>query len=149
MIFDSIQNAGLYFKLGDKFEKALQFIVETDFTEVETGRIDIDGDNIFAIVQEYKTKEPEDGKWEAHRNYIDIQYVVSGSEDFGFVNFEYLDIIQPYDEEKDIIFYEGDGDFLQLHEDEFVILFPHEAHMPGLAIEECENVIKVVVKVAV
>lgn len=149
MIFDSIQNAGLYFKLGDKFEKALQFIVETDFTEVETGRIDIDGDNIFAIVQEYKTKEPEDGKWEAHRNYIDIQYVVSGSEDFGFVNFEYLDIIQPYDEEKDIIFYEGDGDFLQLHEDEFVILFPHEAHMPGLAIEDSEKVKKVVVKVAV
>ncbi|MFC2135040.1 YhcH/YjgK/YiaL family protein [Bacteroidota bacterium] len=149
MIFDTISNAEIYYGLGEKFERALNFLKDTDFSNMEACKIDIDGDNMFAMVQEYKTKDPDDGKWEAHRNYIDIQYILSGSEDFGFVNFEYLDILEPYNEETDKALYEGDGDFLQLHEGEFVILFPYEAHMPCLAIEESETVRKVVIKVAV
>ena len=125
MIFDSINNSGIYYGLGEKFERALSFLKDTNFSEVESGRMDIDGDNIFALVQEYKTKDPDDGKWESHRKYIDIHYIISGSEDFGFVNFEYLEVLEPYNEENDVAFYEGDGDFLQLHEGEFVILFPY------------------------
>ena len=149
MIFDSMSNADLYYVLSGKFKKAFNFLQETDFSNMEPCRIEIDGDNIFAMVQEYKTKDPDDGKWEAHKKYIDIQYIISGSEDFGFVNSDYLDILEPYDEEIDKGLYEGDGDFLQLHEGEFVILFPHEAHMPCLAIENNDIVRKVVIKVAV
>ncbi len=148
MIFDEIQNSELYYGLGEKIGKALKFLRESDFSDMEPGRIDIDGDDIFALVQKYSTILPDDGKWEAHRKYIDIQYVAKGSEDFGFVNIEYLDPMSDYDSEKDIQWFEGDGDFLQLHENEFVIVYPHEAHMPKLTIEEQEEVLKVVVKVS-
>jgi len=147
MIYDLIENAHLYYKLGDKFEKALKFLNDTDFDSVEPGRIDIDGDNIFALVQEYNTKDPEEGKWEAHRKYIDIQFVHSGGEDFGFVNVDYLESAGEYNAENDVEFFNGDGDFLQIHDDEFIILFPQDAHMPGLSIEDSEKIKKVVIKV--
>ena len=149
MIFDSIENANIYANLGESFEKALHFLRNNDFAEMEEGRVDIDGDEVFALVQKYKTIDPENGKWEAHRQYADIQFIAKGSEDFGFVNIEYLDAESDYDVDKDIQWFDGDGDFLQLHEDEFVIVFPHEAHMPKLSIETPEDVLKVVVKVAI
>lgn len=149
MVFDSIENMNLYGNLNEGFKKALEFLSDTDFSKMDEGRIDIDGDEVFALVQKYNTIDPEKGKWEAHKRYADIQYVFRGSEDFGFVNIEYLETTSDYDVENDIQWLEGDGDFLQLHEGEFVIVYPHEAHMPRLSIEESEEVIKVVVKVAV
>jgi YhcH/YjgK/YiaL family protein len=149
MIFDSLENADLYLTLGDNFEKAIQFLKSTDFSNMEEGKIEIDGEEIIAFVQKYKTIDPETGRWEAHRQYADIQFMVRGSEDFGFVNIGYLDPESDYDVENDIQWFDGDGDFLQLHDDEFVIVFPHEGHMPKLAIEKPEDVVKVVVKVAV
>lgn len=149
MIVDSIHNSDLYYGLNEKFEKALKFLKETDFSGMDEGRIDIEGEEIYALIVRYNTINPEDGKWEAHQNYIDIQYIVNGSEDFGFVNADYLEPTSDYDVENDIQWFEGDGDFFQLHQEEFVILFPHDAHMPKLSIEESEEVTKVVVKIAV
>ena len=147
MVSDSIENAHLYYNLSPRIEEALKFLETTDFTDAEEGRIDIDGDNIYALVQRYNTKPEDEGKWEAHRKYTDIQMVVEGSESVCVVNVDYLDIIQEYNIEKDVEFYEGDGDFLQLNEGEFVILFPHDAHMPGIEVEESDKVLKVVIKV--
>ncbi|MBU1096658.1 MAG: YhcH/YjgK/YiaL family protein [Ignavibacteriae bacterium HGW-Ignavibacteriae-2] len=149
MIYDSIENAKFYYNIDEKIKTALQFLSETDFTEAEPGRVDIDGDKIFALIQKYNTKPEDQGRWEAHRNYIDIQFVALGSETIGFVNVDYLDIIQEYDSSKDVEFYDGEGDFVQLNEDEFVVFFPHDAHMPGIEVEDTEEVIKVVVKIAV
>lgn len=149
MIFDVLYNADLYYGLDEKIKKALQFLQDTELENLEPGRIEIDGDDIFALVQKYTTKDFSDGKWEAHRKYIDIQYMVSGSESFGVVNIDYLESKAEYDEENDIEFFDGDGDYLQLNDDEFVILFPGDAHMPGIAVEEKEEVFKVVIKVAI
>ncbi|MBU1100382.1 MAG: YhcH/YjgK/YiaL family protein [Bacteroidetes bacterium] len=149
MIIDSIENAALYYGINGKIEKALKFLKETDFSKITTDRVEIEGEEIFALISKYKTIKPEDGKWEAHRQYVDIQFIISGGEDFGYVNVEYLDPTTDYDPENDIQWFNGDGDFFQLHEDEFVILFPQDAHMPKLAIEGSEEVKKVVIKVAV
>lgn len=149
MIFDSIENAKLYYGLGERFQKAFEYLSSVDFTELKPGRYEIDGDNIYALVQKYMTKDPDDGNWEAHQNYIDLQYVFSGSETFGVVNSDYLDEVSDYDDEKDVVLLEGEGDFLQLNDGEFVVVFPHEAHMPGMAVEENEEVLKVVVKIKV
>lgn len=149
MVFDGIHNAEIYYGLGDGIKKALQFIKDTDFETMEAGKIEIDGENIYAILSKYNTKDPDDGKWEAHQKYVDVQYIVSGNEDFGFVNIDYLDEATEYDEENDVQFFEGEGDYIQLHEEEFVILYPHDVHMPCLSIEKSEEVLKVVVKVRV
>jgi YhcH/YjgK/YiaL family protein len=147
MVWDSIENAHLYYNLSPGIETALKFLESTDFGNAEEGRIDIDGDNIYALIQKYNTKPEEEGKWETHRKYIDVQFVARGSESICVVNVNYLDVVQEYSPEKDVEFYDGDGDFIQMNEDEFVILFSHDAHMPGIEVEESEEVLKVVIKV--
>lgn len=149
MIFDSIDNAELYSGLGEKFQKAFEFLKTTDFENLPLEKIQIDGDDIFAIPQKYSTKEESEGKWETHRKYIDIQYLVSGSENIGFVLADYLEELEPYDEEKDVEFFSGEGDYVQIHEGEFAVFSPNDAHKPGLKIESTEEVFKVVIKIKV
>jgi len=149
MIFDSIENSEIYYGLGEKFQKAFEYIKNTDFSKISDAKIEIDGDNIFALVQKYNTKNPKNAKWEAHRKYVDIQFMISGAENIGFVLSDYLDITEEYNEEKDVEFYDGLGDFVQLNEGEFAVFFPNDAHKPGLHIKESELVHKVVVKVRI
>jgi YhcH/YjgK/YiaL family protein len=149
MIFDSIENSETYYGLGEKFQKAFEFIKNTDFSEISDAKIEIDGDNIFALVQKYNTKNPKNAKWEAHRKYVDVQCMLSGAENIGFVLSDYLDITEEYNDENDVEFYDGLGDFVQLNEGEFAVFFPNDAHKPGLFIKESELVHKVVVKVRI
>jgi len=149
MIFDSIENAEMYYGLNGRIKTAFEFIKKTNFETLNEERVEIDGDNIFAMIQKYKTRNSEDAKWEAHRKYIDIQFMVTGAENMGFVLQDYLEIIEEYNPEKDVEFLEGLGDYVQVNENEFVIFFPDDAHMPGLKIKENEMVHKVVVKVKI
>ena len=149
MIFDAIENSETYYELGDKFQRAFEFIKNTNFSKISDTKIEIDGDNIFALVQKYNTNNPKNAKWESHRKYIDIQFMFSGAENIGFVLTDYLDITEKYNNEKDVEFYDGLGDFVQLNEGEFVVFFPTDAHKPGLHIKESELVHKVVVKVKI
>ena len=149
MIFDAIENAEVYYGLGEKFKRAFEFIKSTDLKSLKDGKIEIDGDNIFAIAQKYKTKDSDDGIWEAHRKYIDIQYMISGAENMGFVLADYLEISDKYNEADDVEILKGLGDFVQVNEGEFVIFFPDDAHMPGIKIKENEEIRKVVVKIKI
>ncbi|MGB5872238.1 MAG: YhcH/YjgK/YiaL family protein [Bacteroidota bacterium] len=147
MIVDTLDNALLYFGLGEGIKKGLLYLAGTDFSKLETGRHDIEGDQLFAIVQEYQTKPLEKGKWEAHRRYWDIQYVVKGTEQIHYANIEHLSAGE-YDAEKDFLGLEGKGDQVTLREGMFAILSPQDAHMPGMAQGQSVAVSKVVVKVA-
>lgn len=149
MIFDALENAEIYYGLGEKFKTAFEFLKMTDFNFIKEDRVELDGDNIFAIVAKYDTKNNEDAKWEVHKKYIDIQYMISGAENMGFVLADYLDIKEEYNDEKDIEILEGLGDYVQVNEGEFVVFFPDDAHMPGLKIKENELVHKVVVKIKI
>lgn len=149
MVFDKIKNAKLYFPLGEKIQKALQYLTETNFSTIEPGKYEIDGENIFALVQEYNTKPLSAGKWEAHRKYIDIQYIASGREKIGVSEFEKVIIIEDYNEDKDYAFYKGDGNYLLVDEGYFTIFYPTDVHMPGLSINIPKQVKKIVVKVSV
>ncbi len=84
MIFDSLNNFSRYAGLGNNLPAALKFLLENELTALPVGRLELDGDNLYALVREYTTKPAEQGVWEAHRKYIDIQYMVSGSERMGF-----------------------------------------------------------------
>lgn len=149
MIFDAIENSDYYVGLGEKFKTAFDFLKTTDFNSIKEDRIDIDGDNIYALINNYETKDPEDCDWERHEKYIDIQYMVSGAENIGFVLSDYLDVKTEYNEEKDVEILKGDGDYVQLSDGEFVVFFPDDAHMPGLIVEKKETIQKVVVKIKI
>ena len=100
MIFDTLENQSIYASLGVNLPVAFQFLMENDLATLQAGRIDLDGERLFALVQEYQTKNPGEGKWEPHRKYIDVQYMVSGSEFMGFANLQSL-TLGAYNAEKD------------------------------------------------
>ncbi len=147
MIFDQLKNAQIYFGLGERIEKGFKFLIETDFANKENGKYDIDGEDAFAIVDSYNSKTPEMGKWEAHKKYLDIQLVAEGTEKIGFGKMKDMTVTQEYNDEKDIMFLTGKGDFVTVEKGYFMILFPDDIHMPGMAIDNPSPVKKVVVKV--
>jgi YhcH/YjgK/YiaL family protein len=137
-------NAGLIRRLQAGFD----YLQQTDLEAVEPGTVPIDGDKVFAMHQEYKTKPRAQGLWESHRKYIDIQYVVSGVEQMGFANLEQLTTGE-YDAAKDFVPHEGSGSFVLLPAGMFTLFMPTDVHMPGIAVDNPHPVKKVVVKVAV
>jgi YhcH/YjgK/YiaL family protein len=145
MIIDRIENAGLYRNLGEGIALALASLQ----TPREPGRYELDGDKVFALVQQYQTKPLAEGKWEVHRKHIDVQYVAAGVEKIGWAPLSWLKVTEPYNETKDVAFYSGDGDFVTVPAGSFVILFPEDAHMPCIAVDKPSPVTKVVVKVRV
>lgn len=149
MIYGNIDNCEKYQCLNENFKRAFQFLINNDLKELPVGRYDIQGEDVFAMVQEYETKAEEEGKYEAHKKYIDIQYMVEGEEKVGYAFVENLETCLPYDSEKDFMLLEGNKEFFGLRNNEFYIFFPEDAHMPGIAKENKTKVKKVVIKVKV
>lgn len=149
MITDSIRNAELYRSLGDGIAEALDYLASHNLQELEPGRHDIHGDDLFIMVIDYDTAHLEEKRWEAHRKYIDVQYVTSGIEQIGWAQLGSLKVVEEYDQDKDIAWYKGKGDFVTIPTGTFMILYPHDAHMPGVALDQPASVRKVVVKVRV
>ncbi len=147
MVYGNIDNWENYQCLNENFNKAFQFLINNDLKELPVGRYDIYGEEVFAMVQEYDTKDEEEGKYEAHKKYIDIQYMVQGEEKVGYAFVENIETCLPYDSEKDFMLLEGKKEFFFLREKEFYIFFPEDAHMPGIAKGNKTRVKKVVIKV--
>lgn len=153
MVIGNIKEADTGFKkYPDRIRKALNFLKDTDFSQLPDGRIDID-EGMYANLQRYETRVPNSGKPEAHRLYIDVQYVVEGEEEMGWcpINPD-LEPVAPYDEEKDLIFYQNlvPESTVPLRKHDFAILYPHDVHRPcGSLYAEPTKVTKVVVKIAV
>ncbi len=148
MIIDRIENAALYHPIHARFERAFEHIRQMDVETILAGRYELDGDNMYILVQEYNTKLKEEAKWEAHRRYIDLQYVVRGAEGMGYANIHHLQQGE-YDAAKDFLPLFGEGDLVKLKSGCFVLLFPEDAHMPSMAIGNPEPAKKVVIKIAV
>ena len=133
------------------FNKAIEFLRRLDIRNLADGRVDIDGQHVFALVQRYETVMTDAPKFEYHRKYIDIQYIVSGKEVIGWAPAERMTITEAYDMEKDICFgivpkEEITPVFLQAGQ--LVVLYPEDGHAPKLAAGAPSHVVKIVVKVA-
>lgn len=140
-----------YFKYKERWDKAFAFLKNTDLSKLEIKRHDIDGDNLYASVMEYVTKNEEDAKFEAHKQYIDIQYVINGIEEMGVAPLSSLkEVTIPYDTSKDVGFMTiKDGKFYNATPDRFFIFFPSDIHRPGLKVGQNSQLRKIVVKVKV
>lgn len=148
MVIDKIENYRLYSKLTKRMAKGFEFIAETDLTSLESGNYQIENDDIFAIVQEYDTKEEKDCILEGHYKYIDIQYVIKGVEIMGFTPL--TDQISVEENlEKDYTFYKGETSMLRVEEGMFTIFFPEDLHRPCVKAGQISKVKKVVVKVKI
>jgi biofilm protein TabA len=148
MIADLLTNAGHYAALGPGIARGLQFLAETDLASLAPGKHELDGRQLYALVSDYTPKPPPEGRWEAHRRYLDLQYVVSGIERMGVAPIDRL-AAGEYDADRDMLRLSGAGDFLTFGAGQFMILWPGDAHMPGIDAGMSGPVRKVVVKIAI
>lgn len=148
MIIDRISNAALYFDLHPHMKKGLQFLLREDLHTLQAGKYEIDGENVFVLIQEYETIPPEQGRFESHYKYTDIQYMIDGEEKMGYANFDEMKIVEQY-EEKDLMFLEGEGDLFTVNQGAFAIFSPQDVHMPQIYLDSPKKIKKAVVKVLV
>ncbi|MBR6759976.1 MAG: YhcH/YjgK/YiaL family protein [Alistipes sp.] len=135
MILDSLKNKEQYVSLHPRFKQVFDYIDTHDLAAMELGRHDVDGDNIFVMVQELELRPLEQARLELHRKYIDIQLVLRGDEEvFGWS--EKKDCLKPeteFDEAKDIqLFVDTPQCFYTVREGQFSVLYPEDGHAPML-----------------
>lgn len=132
----------------DWWRKALAFLERKDLHTLEPGRHSIVGDDVFASITYGPAKDSADTRWEAHRNYTDLQYVADGAELIGIAVTDDAAVTIPYDASRDIGFFEARGKYYKATPGTFFIFFPADLHRPGNKVDEMP-VRKIVVKVRV
>lgn len=147
MIKDSLNNYDKYTDLSSNIIKGLKYLKNTDFNLLNDGKYFIDGENLYVNIQTYITKSNAD--YEAHRDYADIQYIISGQENIGVTDYTTCYTTIEYNKENDIEFLNGHGDFIKMDTGDFMILYPDDAHKPSISIDikSPQKVRKAVVKV--
>ncbi|MDQ8202664.1 YhcH/YjgK/YiaL family protein [Pelagicoccus sp. SDUM812003] len=151
MIVDHIENWKAY-AFGEAWQQAFSFLEKLD-AEAEEKEYPIDGDEIFARVMSYPTKEESDptAVLEAHRKYVDIQMALIGSERIAVYPTHLQSTKDPYDAERDVTFFHYRKPAalqLSIYPGTFTCLLPQDAHMPQLFTSEPGvGVKKVVVKI--
>ena len=150
MIYDKLDNLDLYASISSDIRLGLEWFRDVN-PDIEKGVYEL-SPRVKAIVSEYATKEVNENGYEAHKEYIDIQYLLKGCEKISCLPLEYLKETRVYKAENDAAFYEeacvkpievliGNG--------YFAIFYPQDGHEPGLSVTEQEVVKKVVVKIKI
>ena len=150
MIYDHISNIHLYQSLSPEIAAGLNFLAHAA-PDLQEGSYTLLSDT-HAGVQAYTTRKVNENGFEAHRKYIDIQFLLQGREEIRVRPLTSLSVTQLYDDSRDVLFAADDGApsiHLPLGDGFFVILYPQDAHTPQLALNQPQLVKKVVVKVPV
>ncbi|WP_409341330.1 YhcH/YjgK/YiaL family protein [Paenibacillus sp. MBLB4367] len=130
--------------------QAIDYIRGLNVNETELGRYDIDGDNMFALVQALDTVTRENRKSESHMQYVDVQFVADGHEIIYYGRKQDDTVaIENKLEESDYALYdtvEGEME-LRLAPGMFAVFFPDDLHRPGCSDNGGTTVRKVVVKI--
>ncbi|MCX6181160.1 MAG: YhcH/YjgK/YiaL family protein [Bacteroidetes bacterium] len=148
MVLDHFSNREFYCKQHSLFTKAFAFLQSVKESDFDNSKVEIDGENCFALFYKGEGKGADKIVMEAHKKYIDIQYVFKGSDVMGFKPLlDCNDILTAYIEKDDYALFNNQPDTLiVVKEGNFTIFYPTDAHAPLLG---KEMLWKVVVKVKV
>ncbi|MDR3716034.1 MAG: YhcH/YjgK/YiaL family protein [Puia sp.] len=152
MITSTLSQLHWYKVIGPNFAKAIDFALNTDFSTLGTGLLEIDGENVFAMINEYSTRTAADCEWESHQKYADIQLMISGVENFGYTPLAGQRPVAAYHSDNDVVFYAipaAEASYITLYPGQFIIFFPSDIHQPEVFSEVPIPVRKVVMKVKV
>lgn len=153
MIYNEIEALHQLAEKPDSYFKcALEFLEKVQKEGIADGRYEILGDKVYANVESYETRVFANTRYEAHKNYIDIQYMISGAEEIGVADENVLDVEEDYDPDRDIAFYKESsaGKRYSITDGQFLVFFPEDAHRPCIAVNETPaKVQKMVIKIAV
>ena len=124
-------------KLAEKIAEALEVIEAIDYEKMELGK-HVVNDDFYFLVQEYDSKDPAVARHEAHKNYVDIQYVVEGKEAIDIAPMMFMEVDEPYDADRDVVFFKEPKQATRfvLTDGGYAILYPEDSHKPGLRVGE-------------
>lgn len=148
MIVDRLERAEAYLPLHPAFAKAFAFLRQEGLADLPPGRHDIDGDRVFAAISREPGRKRSEVKLESHKKYIDIQYIIDGSEEMGWKPTGAChDIANAYRADNDIQFFnDKPATWATVLPGSFALFFPQDAHAPLVSDGEIH---KVVLKIAV
>ena len=150
MILDTLANASLYESLGPGFAAAFAWLRRHGATAAGAP-VPVDGDRVVARPGAYDTHPRDPARFECHRRYADVQFVAEGEEAVEVADPAALRPVAPYDPAADVAWFASDAprDAVRLPAGSFLVLWPHEAHQPGIATAAGPGPVrKVIVKVA-
>lgn len=148
MIVTQLNQIKQYENAHPRFKKAFEALCELAEKNVADGKYEIDGKNIFAIVSTLTTKPTNESKFEMHKDYIDIQFILEGSEIMGHETTDKLVAIGEYTPDAQLFKINKEFDKIKLSSGELAIFFAEEAHAPSIAVNELEATVKkIIVKV--
>ena len=146
MILDSMNNIARYYGLLPGLEEGVEFALT--LKGKPTGRYDLGHGGIYCLVQEGDTSPYEEGHFEYHRKYVDVQILTDGAEVVGWQDTAALtEVYAEYDGTKDIAFLDGEGIPVLVKEGMFYLVFPEDSHMPCRHIQNKLHYNKLVLKV--
>ncbi|MCL2588534.1 MAG: YhcH/YjgK/YiaL family protein [Oscillospiraceae bacterium] len=131
MVVGTLSTCERYYVFGERFQKAFEFLKKNDINKMEPGRHEIDGDDVFAYVQQYDSKSIDNCGFEQHKVYADVHFVANGFEYLGYGPIERAGKpITEYDPVADAIFFEKECEYVLLQTGDIAIVFPEDVHMP-------------------
>ena len=136
-----------YMACPKEWDMAFEWLKTTDLDAIKPGTYYIDGDSVKAIVSEGPAPAIDTVKWEAHRDFNDLQYIIRGKATMGISPVAEATVKEVYDPDSDVGFFEAGGVYYTAEPGTFFIFTPVEAHRPGIRIEGYDIVKKVVIKV--
>ena len=152
MVFTTKQNLKKYLPLSNSFNVAFEALEKLSREQFMSGKYEVENDTVFINAVEYSTHTVDTAKMEAHRKYIDVMFMISGEERILTAPICSLSFFpQEYCEANDVLFVNipDSPTELLLDENSVVILFPEDAHAPGICSNEPSTVRKLIAKVAV
>jgi YhcH/YjgK/YiaL family protein len=144
---DKVEFAKQYHAHKLWWDKAFAYLKNTDLDRLTPGDHPIVGDDVFARVTEGPLKNIDSARWEAHKNFADIHYVIKGREKIGIGELSKAKLVVPYNSTRDLSFYDGKGKYYVLEPGTYILAFTHQIHRPGLEVDGKETEKKVVIKV--
>ena len=129
------------------WDAAFTFLKNQHLEEIKPGKYPIAGEQVFATVSEAASHKIEDVKWESHKQYIDLQYIIKGKEKIGVADISKATVTAPY--RVDVINYQADGKYYIAKPGQFFLFFPNNAHRPTIKVNGYEVVKKIVIKIQV
>ena len=150
MIIDKLENFELYSGISNRIKMAVEHLLKKDYSKTKPGKYELLDDTMFVIVNEYNTRENELNILEAHKRYIDFQYMLEGTEVIEYEMFDKHQIHQDYNKDDDYtLFKTRNISKVRFSEGMFSILFPNDLHMPGIIDGSESKVKKVVIKIRI
>jgi YhcH/YjgK/YiaL family protein len=129
------------------WDKVFRFLKYHNLDTLAVGKHPIDGDNAYASITYGPSKTLDEAKWESHRKYIDLQYVIKGEEKIEVAPVNTATVITPYDETRDAANYTADGTYYIAMPGTFYLFFPQDAHRPNIKVDGYDLVKKLVIKI--